>query len=144
MKRVFVEGYKARFDLPVAETTPWYDVWEYVAQENLTLIGAQLTCDIDSIEEVDGYGLVCARVTINGVSAIVHGAMLEYFKSVVAAAENHHFENLRATVMFPAGHGITLREGESVQLNAEKVNTRLSGSSTQTLLGLVLYLVKGL
>jgi len=143
VKRVYLEGYKARFDLPANDTKPWYTLWEFVAQEDLTLIGAEMTCELDSIIEVDGYAMGQFKLMVNGVLDILHGSLMSYWKSVVAAAEHHSFENMNRDVMFPTGYGITLKEGESVQVLAEKVSTKASGSDTQTLFGVVLYLVKG-
>jgi len=143
VKRVFLEGYKARFDYPAAETKPWYTLWEFIAQENLTLIGAEMTCELDSIIEVDGYAMGQFKLMSNGVNDILHGSMMSYWKSVVAASEHHSFENMNRDVMFPDGCGITLKEGESISVLAEKVNTKASGSDVQSLFGVVLYLVKG-
>jgi len=143
VKRVYLEGYKARFDLPANATTPWYTLWEFVAQEDLTLIGAEMTDELDSIEEVDGYAMAQFKLMVNGVLDILHGSMMAYWKSVAAASEVLSFENMNRDVMFPAGYGITLKEGESVSVLAEKVNTKASGDITQTLFGVVLYLVKG-
>ena len=144
MRRVFIEGYKSViFTDPADGVVAWYDLWQYVAQENLTLIGATLTCDMDTFQQEDGRAQVMLRVVVNGVNAILHGTAYSIWKNVVAAQELGIWTNVHDSVMFPEGTGITIREGESVALNVETFSEKAS-LKDKWLLGLVLFFVKGL
>lgn len=144
MKRVFLTGYKTRADCvnPIAAPV-WTTFWEWVAQEDVTLIGAQLAILVDNINESDGYAMIQAKLMVNGVLDVLHAGTISQWKTVVAASEIATWTNGLADVMFPYGCGLTLKEGESVQVLHEKVGEKAAGTD-QFLLSVVLYYVKGL
>jgi len=91
-------------------------VESFAPQEDITLVGYELAVTPDSAPSANGYALVNARLYYDH---FVRGTF-------VAQITNHQAVGCsittdRESIMFPPGIGISIREGEDLELWAEAV-----------------------
>lgn len=115
VRRVFLEMLTAGFS-QTAAATPRTIGDSFKAQEDLTLVGAFLGAWVNLENENDGFAECAFNLSMDGTvweQLILEANASEGWNTTPAGICK---QDGRHVVMFPAGHGVTLKEGESVYL----------------------------
>lgn len=140
MKRIFLEMLTAGFTqtaTPVARTIGD----SFKAQEDLTLVGAFIGAWVNLENENDGFAECAYNLSMDGTvweQLILETNAIDGWNTTPAGI---HYQYMRSVVVFPAGYGVTLKEGESIYLCYD--GRGKSAGSTGFFGRAGLYLVKG-
>ena len=143
MTRVFTQPIAVTADVIAGGDTGSSVV--YVAQEDMTIIGFQLTTKMLSTTPIGNDGFVDIDFELSPVTNIAVAFGYGFVHAMAAWNTTPAFgyaTNGVVTVMFPDGKGITLKEGESVNLpwsgrNSSAATVRMTCDGT-------IYLIKGI
>jgi len=143
MKRVFMSGWCETLSCAPNDTTGLNRVI-YVAQEDVILIGCQLSGKMvatgaitnDGFLDIDMFIATQPAACTYGIIAGIHAHAWWNTTPACCGVQGNN-----STVMFPAGYGIPLKEGEVLYLNMEARND--TAGLIRMTCDLGLFIVKG-
>lgn len=134
----------------VGGTVDW-DAWQKLApdatftpEENITVIGFELHTDICGFSMVDGF-TVCYNTLYKGpISEVNHCVgrteMIEEWRSLLGAQEARVIVNEPLVLMYPAGSGLSIMEGETLVMTTWAVSDPAAHELIVSCVGLLYYL----
>ncbi len=143
MKRIFTKWLGGVRTVAIPASTWGNEILQFTAQEPLTILGAQLELGNCSPAENDGFPNLemelsfsaTPRMDVSFLSAQVYQWWNTTPASGMVALGNQ-------VVMFPAGYGLSMKEGETIFLNVKSESPPTAGASIMQV-NAHIYYVKG-
>jgi len=129
MKRVFTKTFR-KLQVPglVATEPLIFDgVKQFLAEEDIWIVGVQLRVLPTRLEKADGEAFTIAQVSQSakwgqGEGVLIEAGCYSNWEKLVTAQDIGNVCGENAVVMFPEGYGIPIKEEGSVWLNIESVS----------------------
>lgn len=132
--------------LPAAGSLVPTKLVDFICEENIVVVGAQLHCEAAAGSEIanDGDAYLHVHLTQYGLSTEgwrneLLSVMGHQNWNTAPASVQHEYQNEQ--IMFPEGYGLSLKEGEPFELWAHGNNT--SAAEVQIGCSATLFYVKG-
>ncbi len=144
MKRLFTKWLGGEVSMSATGVLEWLnEVMQFTSQEDLSVLGAQLAIEVKTPSENDNYQKLECELSFSStphmdISFLTAGSSAWWNTAPPGIDADHD----NVVVMFPEGYGLTMKEGETVFLNAQTIAVPSAGTSTW-IISAHLYYVKG-